>query len=1151
MPFTKLFPQFKHFSLQLLIIHPPKIARLLQTIPQKIGEDTLLMIAIAVVASLVVYAWVTGYIGGTTTKASNSMLIQSASHTTDNFLIVYVQNVGQGTLELNQGASVYVNSVLKSITVSTPAISAAGKVSFPPGTTASLTTNYSPYTGKEKLKIKITATDGTFAEYTTSGLSTVAVGTFPAWPTASFTMSISNPTIGQSVTFTDTSVKGDGTINQWSWNFGDGATSSVQNPTHSYSSLGTKTVTLTVTDSASRIAIITQTLIVIDYASPTASFTWTPTNPAVNSAVTFTDTSTASGSATITQWSWNFGTGSSPATSTSHTPSSLSYSSSGQKTVSLTITDSNGKTSTTTRLVNVGTTTIAPTAEFTISNSNPNVGQSVTFTDVSTDSSGTINQWSWSFGDGTTSTVQNPTHSYTTQGIKTVTLTVTDSLSHTSTATHTIDVNDYAPPLASFTYAPTTIATGQTVTFTDASTAGSGTINQWSWNFGSGATPTTSTTQSPSASFATAGQQTVSLTVTDSNSKTSTTTQTLTINSPTPTGQVALIITTPATATAGSAFSATITARDESGNLLTNYASTITFTSSDSQAILPGTSTLTAGTGTFSVTLKTVGSETITVSDGTETSTSGIITVNPAPATKLIYTAGTSQSITISDVSSVITVQRQDQYGNPSTTGALTVTLASTSGNGLFYSNSAGTTRITTVTIADGSSSANFYYMDSNTGTPTLTASSSGITSATTQFTINTNLLVYTGGAPQTLPTGTMSSTITIERQTTTGSHYSTGAITVALSTSSSTGAFYATQTSTTPLSPAQVSIANGAYSATFYYKDTAQGTPKITVSAAGYSPASTTFIITGPATQLKFTAGTSQSIYTGQVSSVITVAQQDSSGNGINAAATLTVNLTATSTTGAFYNNAQGTGTPITQVTIARGSSSASFYFKDTIAGSSTITASSTGLTSATTTLTIVQNLVSDGGFDQSGSNSPWKASGSGYASNHETSDTAPSNWGAYSELETVPPGYSGTGSGILTSTFSPAVAISTIPNAAGSLSMQIYNTGYLQATGYYSFQIILTASDGSQLIYWWGNNPATAPTQTSTVKVINLGTIQGTFTAGQWILFSRPLRADWTNAGLSSSATLASIALQCNGYHTGNSQYGQEIFIDNVAIQ
>ena len=140
---------------------------------------TLLMIAIAVVASLVVYAWVTGYIGGTQTKASNSMLIQSTSHTTDtpSVLVVYVQNVGQGNLELRQAESVYANSVLKTITSSTPTLS-NGVVSFSPGTTTSLTTDY-PYTSNEKLKIKVVASDGTFAEYTQTGTTgTTNVGNF-------------------------------------------------------------------------------------------------------------------------------------------------------------------------------------------------------------------------------------------------------------------------------------------------------------------------------------------------------------------------------------------------------------------------------------------------------------------------------------------------------------------------------------------------------------------------------------------------------------------------------------------------------------------------------------------------------------------------------------------------------------------------------------------------------------------------------------------------------------------------------------------------------------------------------------------------------------------------------------------------------------
>ncbi len=591
-------------------------------------------------------------------------------------------------------------------------------------------------------------------------------------------------------------------------------------------------------------------------------------------------------------------------------------------------------------------------------------------------------------------------------------------------------------------------------------------------------------------SYSTAGQKTVSLTVTDSNAKTSTTTQTLTVNSPTPSGIVELIITTPSSATAGTAFSATITARDESGTLLSSYAGTLTFLSSDNQAILPGSSTLTSGTGTFSITLKTVGSETITVSDGTATSTSGVITINPAPATQLVYTAGTSQSITVSDVSSVITVQRQDQYGNPVTTGAISLTLSSNSGNnGQFYTDSAGHNRITPpVTIPDGSSSYSFYYHDTGSGTPTLTASSLGLTSATTQFTISSYQLVFSSS--QKIAAGAVSQQITIQRQDQYGNSYHPNtAITIQL-TSSSTGKFYSDANGNTQITSIKIN-SDSSSTTGFYYMDPIQGAPTLTGSCSGYTPATTTFTITGPATQLKFTAGTSQSIYTGQVSSIITVAQQDASGNAINAAATLTVNLAATSTTGSFYSNSQGTGTPITTVTIGSGHSSTSFYYKDTAAGSPTITASSAGLTSATTTFTIKPNQVSDGGFDQSGNNSPWKdtSTNGAYATNHETSDTAPNTWGPYAELETVQPGFSGTGSGTLTSTFSPALAISSIPNAAGSLSMMIYNNGYngpglSGGTGYYSFQITLTASDGSQLIYWWGSNPATAPTTTRHFK-------------------------------------------------------------------
>jgi len=95
-------------------------------------------------------------------------------------------------------------------------------------------------------------------------------------------------------------------------------------------------------------------------------------------------------------------------------------------------------------------------------------------------------------------------------------------------------------------------------------------------------------------------------------------------------------VTSPATATAGTPFNFTVTALDASNNTVTTYSGTVHFTSTDGQAVLPANSTLTDGTGAFSATLKTSGSETITATDTitlTITGVSNAIEVsNPAPA---------------------------------------------------------------------------------------------------------------------------------------------------------------------------------------------------------------------------------------------------------------------------------------------------------------------------------------------------------------------------------------------------------------------------------------------------------------------------------------------------------------------------------------
>jgi PKD repeat protein len=87
---------------------------------------------------------------------------------------------------------------------------------------------------------------------------------------------------------------------------------------------------------------------------------------------------------------------------------------------------------------------LPPVAAFAYSPSSPSVNQNVSFTDNSTDSDGTINSWAWNFGDGKSSSQQNPAHTFTSPGIFTVTLTVTDDGGATDNTSRSVTVS--VPP---------------------------------------------------------------------------------------------------------------------------------------------------------------------------------------------------------------------------------------------------------------------------------------------------------------------------------------------------------------------------------------------------------------------------------------------------------------------------------------------------------------------------------------------------------------------------------------------------------------------------------------------------------------------------------------------------------------------------------
>lgn len=148
------------------------------------------------------------------------------------------------------------------------------------------------------------------------------------------------------------------------------------------------------------------------------------------------------------------------------------------------------------------------TADFTASKTSGNPGMVVSFTPVTT---GTISQWSWDFGDGGTSTAQNPTHTYNLAGAYTVGLTVSGTNgSANKIAPNFITVVKLTvpPPVASFSVSSISGTAPASISFTDSST---GDIGSRLWNFGDG---TTSTSLNPSHTYTVAGAYSVSLTVT-------------------------------------------------------------------------------------------------------------------------------------------------------------------------------------------------------------------------------------------------------------------------------------------------------------------------------------------------------------------------------------------------------------------------------------------------------------------------------------------------------------------------------------------------------------------------------------------------------------------------------------------------------------
>ena len=170
-------------------------------------------------------------------------------------------------------------------------------------------------------------------------------------PTAAFVFSPTNPLPIQQIFFNASASRPapGRTLTAYRWDFGDGASGTGVQPSHSYALAGSYNVTLVVTDDAGRTATVTSGLTVLS-DNPIALFTFTPTAPTVGAAIAFNaSTSTAAPGRTITGYSWNFGDG----TTGSGVAPSKTYTTAGTRNVTLTVTDNTGKSGSTTVAVTV------------------------------------------------------------------------------------------------------------------------------------------------------------------------------------------------------------------------------------------------------------------------------------------------------------------------------------------------------------------------------------------------------------------------------------------------------------------------------------------------------------------------------------------------------------------------------------------------------------------------------------------------------------------------------------------------------------------------------------------------------------------------------------------------------------------------------
>lgn len=248
-----------------------------------------------------------------------------------------------------------------------------------------------------------------------------------------------------------------------SWDFGDGTTSTAAVVNKVYQRAGRFTVTLTARGSNGTTATATQSVTVNTPLA--ASFSWSPAEPTTNDTITFTDESAGG----VTAWRWVFGDGQ---TSSAQSPAKR-FTTANTYSVTLTVWRNNESSTVTHGITvrNPAPATPPVTAAFAFTPAAPAVGDTVTFNDQS---SGSPTQWSWSFGDGRTSSAKNPSLVFNAPGTYQVTLTASNG-GNSATVTKPVTVSALVPHRSLISVTTQTNGVGGTAWRTELSIFNAGT----------------------------------------------------------------------------------------------------------------------------------------------------------------------------------------------------------------------------------------------------------------------------------------------------------------------------------------------------------------------------------------------------------------------------------------------------------------------------------------------------------------------------------------------------------------------------------------------------------------------------------------------------------------------------------------------------